>query len=207
MSVLITFSATIAEFKLQEVFVGPQVNITPTEFTVDSAKVFLQSEEVSGFKEAFNSCIQSKPDYLSPTTLDHFNDTIFMPVTVFTLWDTADQDGYDSNYKSVPKIGSLLPQTVAINLNLNRDLSKENVSLFQTAYESAQHNKDNESWKIINQVVYQTNTLIEDKPMKMPGFILQANLSKVANLVDSHLCKANQEIESNVKARFLNLYR
>lgn len=40
MNVFITYFTTIATSRLQEVFVGPQVNITPTEFTVDSTKVF-----------------------------------------------------------------------------------------------------------------------------------------------------------------------
>lgn len=231
MNVLITCSTTIAASKFQEVFVGPQVNITPTDFTVDSTKVFLRSEEVSSFKEAFNSCLQSTSDYLSRSisclrqltssfnhtstyaylraTLGDFNDTRFMPVTVFTLCDTADQDGYGSNYNSAPKIGSLLLQTIAINLSLKKDLSKKNVSLFQTAYESAQRNEDNESWKIIDLVVSQMNALIEqndNKPMKISEFVLQVNLSKVANLVGNHLYKANQKIAKNVKVRLLDLY-
>ncbi|CEG80592.1 hypothetical protein RMATCC62417_14903 [Rhizopus microsporus] len=39
MNILITCSTTIATSILQEVFVGPQVNVTPTEFIVDSAKI------------------------------------------------------------------------------------------------------------------------------------------------------------------------
>lgn len=98
---------------------------------------------------------------------------------------------------------------IAINLSLKRDISKENISWFQTAYESAQHNEDNESWKIIDQVMNQMNTLIEqndDKPMKISKFILEVNLSKVANLVGNHLYKANQKVASNIKARLLDLY-
>lgn len=231
MNVLITCSTTIVASRLQEVFVGPQVNLSPTDFTVNSTRIFLRSEEVSSFKKAFSSCLQPSSDCLPPSisclrqltssfshtstyayfraTLDDFNDTRFMPATVFTLCDTPDQDGYGSNHSSAPKIGSLLLQTIAINLSLKRDLSKENISLFQTAYESAQRNEDNESWKIIDQVKNQMNTLIEqndDKPMKISKFILEANLSKVASLVGNHLYKANQKVASNIKERLLGLY-
>ncbi|GAA5810979.1 hypothetical protein MFLAVUS_004408 [Mucor flavus] len=202
---------SVVTSKLQEVFVGPQVNVSPTNFTVNNTRLFLRSEEVSSFKKAFSSCLQPSSNYLPPSisclrqltssfnhtstyayfraTLDDFNDTRFMPVTVFTLCDTPDQDGYGSNHNSAPKI--------------------ENISWFQTAYESAQHNEDNESWKIIDQVMNQMNTLIEqndDKPMKISKFILEVNLSKVANLVGNHLYKANQKVASNIKARLLDLY-
>lgn len=134
MDALITCSTIITASRLQEAFVAPQVNITPTEFTVDSTKVFLRSEEVSIFKEAFNSYLLSRSDYVSPSisclrhltsyfnhtltyayfrsTLDNFNDTKFMPVTVFTLCDTVDKDGYGSNlvgshlHKAKQKIAS-----------------------------------------------------------------------------------------------------
>lgn len=161
MNVLITCSTTIVASRLQEMFVGPQVNVSPTDLTVDSTRIFLRLE-VSSFKKAFSSCLQPSSDYLPPSisclrqltssfnhtstyayfraTLDDFNDTTFMPVTVFTLCDTPDQDGYGSNHNSAPKIGSLLLQTIAINLSLKCDLSKENISLFQTAYKSAQRN-------------------------------------------------------------------
>ncbi|GAA5805256.1 hypothetical protein HPULCUR_010770 [Helicostylum pulchrum] len=97
------------------------------------------------------------------STLDDFNDTRFMPVTVFTLCDTPDHDGHGSNHNSAPKIGSLLLQTIAINLNLKRDLTKENVSLFITAYDSSQRNEDTELWKSIDQAVNQIDTMIEQK--------------------------------------------
>ncbi|KAI8060402.1 uncharacterized protein B0P05DRAFT_590819 [Gilbertella persicaria] len=231
MNILITCSTTIVASRLQEVFVGHQFNVSPTDFTVNSTRVFLRSEEVSSFKKAFSSCLQLSSDCLPPSisclrqltssfnhtstyayfraTLDDFNDTRFMPVTVFTLCDTPDQDGYGSNHNSAPRIGSLLLQTTAINLSLKRDLSKETISLFQTAYESAQRNEDNESWKIIDQVMNQMNILIEqndDKPMKISKFILGTNFSKVANLVGSHLYKANQKVASNIKVRLLDLY-
>lgn len=56
-----------------------------------------------------------------------------MPVTVFTLCDTADHDGYGANHNSAAKIGSLLLQTIAINYNFKRDMTKENTSLFQNS--------------------------------------------------------------------------
>lgn len=44
---------------------------------------------------------------------------------------------------SASKIGSLLLQNIAINHDLKHNLSEENTSLFQTAYESVKYNEDN----------------------------------------------------------------
>ncbi|KAI8886921.1 hypothetical protein K501DRAFT_269303 [Backusella circina FSU 941] len=70
-------------------------------------------------------------------TLDDFDDTRFMPTTVFTLCDTPDSDGYGSINKSCTKLDSLLLKKVAIALNVKADLDKNgdqeiNVSFFIT---------------------------------------------------------------------------
>ncbi|KAI9266157.1 hypothetical protein EDC94DRAFT_494638, partial [Helicostylum pulchrum] len=48
-NVLVICSTTVVSSRLQEVFVGPQVNVNPTAFTVESTKKILRSE-VKKFK-------------------------------------------------------------------------------------------------------------------------------------------------------------
>lgn len=143
-NLLITCSSTISCAKLQQVFTGPQVNVSLISFTRQYTKIFLRSEEVQTFKQAFmsNENINKQPsisqlqqmsssfDHVSSylywrTTLDDMNDTRFMPSTAFSLCDTADHDGYGSNPNSLPKVSSLLLQTIAAHLNSESYLTRK----------------------------------------------------------------------------------
>lgn len=223
-NLLITCSSTLSYAKLQEVFTGPQVNVSPTSFTRQRTKIFLRSEEVQTFKQAFmsNENINKQPsisqlrqlsssfDHVSSylywrATLDDMNDIRFMPSTVFSLCDTADHDGYGSNHNSLPKVSSLLLQIIAIHLNSGSYLTKEAMAPFLTAYASANHNDDVEGWNLLKNIATEINLLV-DRQMPMSRFITKVNLSKVAGHVGNHLNKANQKISNNVKERLLKLY-
>lgn len=67
-------------------------------------------------------------------TFGDFDETRFRPLTVFTLCDTPDQEGYGCNSGSSAKLGSLLLQIVAIHVNTKRRMPAESLVLFYNMY-------------------------------------------------------------------------
>lgn len=81
-------------------------------------------------------------------TLDDFDETRFMPLTVFTLCDTPDQEGYGCNSGSapLPKVGSLLLQLVAIHVNTKLRMTAESLLLFYNMYNNTSPKEDTKGW-------------------------------------------------------------
>jgi hypothetical protein len=149
MNLLITCFTTISSEK-PTVFIGPQIDGGPLSFSSASTKIF---SEVVSFEKATEMDIadnaHSTISYLRQltssferystytyltATLDDFNDTRFMPETVFPLCDLPDQDGYGSNHTSASKLGSLLLQKFAIAPLEKSNVTQKDMESFMWIY-------------------------------------------------------------------------
>jgi hypothetical protein len=167
MNMLITCSANISTGNALDIYIGPQVDLNISQFTVEKTRIFLKRKEIDRFKNLFQESFSSlQIPVLEPAirclrqlsssfnhistyksyraTLTDFEDTRFMPITVFTHCDTPNYDGYGALDTSCSKMSSLLLQLVSIGLLNHTSLDKENLDHFFTTYDSA--NPNGKSW-------------------------------------------------------------
>lgn len=130
-------------------------------------------------------------------TLDDFDETRFMPLTIFTLCDTPDQEGYGCNSGSAPKVGSLLLQLVAIHMNTKRRFTAENMSRFYDIFNNTSRKENTEGWTLLDTAAKEINLAFvqhENESIDPYTFITKVqSLTKIANFVGGVLHKANKK--------------